>query len=211
MVGPDYKSPAVLVANQYLEAHQPSVDTKKQEYAAWWRVFNDPVLDRLIQIAYSQNLTLVAAGTQVLEARADLGVAIGEFYPQVQQGNGTLTYIRPSHADQTEFPVNVIHNFWRDSLGLTADWELDFWGKFRRAIQSADASYLGSIANYDYVLVTLLGDVATTYIGIRTLQTQIQIAQENIVKQKEALAIAQAQYQGGTRDQARRLPGGKRP
>ena len=199
MVGPDYKSPAVLVANQYLEAHQPSVDTKKQEYAAWWRVFNDPVLDRLIQIAYSQNLTLVAAGTQVLEARADLGVAIGEFYPQVQQGNGTLTYIRPSHADQTEFPVNVIHNFWRDSLGLTADWELDFWGKFRRAIQSADASYLGSIANYDYVLVTLLGDVATTYIGIRTLQTQIQIAQENVVKQKEALAIAQAQYQGGTR------------
>jgi NodT family efflux transporter outer membrane factor (OMF) lipoprotein len=198
MVGPDYKSPAVLVANQYLEAHQPSVDTKREQYVQWWRVFNDPVLDRLIQIAYDQNLTLVAAGTQVLEARAELGVAIGEFYPQVQQGNGTLTYIRPSHADQTEFPVNVIHNFWRDSLGLTADWELDFWGKFRRAIESADASYLGSIANYDYVLVTLLGDVATTYIGIRTLQTQIAIAEDNIVKQKKALAIAEARYHGGT-------------
>jgi len=75
---------------------------------------------------------------------------------------------------------------------------LDFWGKFRRAIESADAAYLASVANYDYVLVTLLGNVATTYIGIRTLQTQIQISEENIVKQKKALAIAEAQYHGGT-------------
>ena len=92
----------------------------------------------------------------------------------------------------------MLGNFWRDSLGLTVNWELDFWGKFRRAIKSADAAYLASIANYDYVLATLLGDVATTYIGIRTLQTQIEIARENIVKQKKALAIAQAKYHGGT-------------
>ncbi|MBV8739318.1 MAG: hypothetical protein JO007_19120 [Alphaproteobacteria bacterium] len=56
MVGPDYKSPPVLVANQYLEAHQPSVDTRREQYEAWWRVFRDPVLDRLIHIAYQQNL-----------------------------------------------------------------------------------------------------------------------------------------------------------
>ena len=75
---------------------------------------------------------------------------------------------------------------------------MDFWGKFRRGIESADAAYLASIASYDYVLATLLGDFATTYIGIRTLQTQIAIARENIVKQKKALAIAQAKYHGGT-------------
>jgi NodT family efflux transporter outer membrane factor (OMF) lipoprotein len=153
----------------------------------------------LIELAYNQNLTLVDAGTRVLEARAQLGVAIGEFYPQLQQGNGSVTYIRPSHSDTTQFPVNVVRNFWRDSLGLTVNWELDFWGKFRRAIESADAAYLASVANYDYVLVTLLGNVATTYIGIRTLQTQIQISEENIVKQKKALAIAEAQYHGGTK------------
>ena len=130
---------------------------------------------------------------------------------KLQQGNGSVTYIRPSHADTTQFPVSVIHNFWRDSLGLTVNWELDFWGKFRRAIESADAAYLASIANYDYVLVTLLGDVATTYIGIRTLQTQIEIARENIVKQKKALAIARGEVSRRHRDQARRLPGGKRP
>jgi NodT family efflux transporter outer membrane factor (OMF) lipoprotein len=198
LVGPDFSSPSAPVAEKWLEADNPSVDTRNQEYRDWWTVFHDPALNRLIEIAYNQNLTLVDAGTRVLEARAQLGVAIGEFYPQLQQGNGSVTYIRPSHANTTEFPVNVIHNFWRDSLGLTVNWELDFWGKFRRAIESADASYLASIANYDYVLATLLGDVATTYIGIRTLQTQIDIARENIVKQKKALAIATAKYQGGT-------------
>jgi len=198
MVGPDFTSPSAPVAAKWLEAGNPSVDTRNQEYRDWWKVFHDPVLNRLIETAYNQNLTLVSAGTQVLEARAQLGVAIGEFYPQVQQGHGTATYIRPSHADTTIFPSGVNHNFWRDTLGLTANWELDFWGKFRRAIESADAAYLSSVANYDFVLVTLLGDVATTYIGIRTLQTQIEIARENIVKQKKALAIATAKYQGGT-------------
>src|SRR5271168_2117662 len=198
LVGPDFSSPSAPVADRWLEANNPSVDIRNQEYRDWWKVFHDPVLNRLIEIAYNQNLTLVDAGTRVLEARAQLGVAIGEFYPQVQQGNGSVTYIRPSHSDTTQFPVNVVRNFWRDSLGLTVNWELDFWGKFRRAIESADASYLASVANYDYVLVTLLGNVATTYIGIRTLQTQIDIARENVVRQKKSLAIAQAKFQGGT-------------
>src|SRR5215472_15838444 len=198
LVGPDFSGPKAPVAEKWLEADNPSVDTRNQEYRDWWTVFHDSVLNRLIETAYNQDLTLVSAGTRVLEARAQMGVAIGEFYPQVQQGTGEVTYIRPSHADTTRFPSGITQNFWRDALGLTVNWELDFWGKFRRAIESADASYLASIANYDYVLATLLGDVATTYIGIRTLQTQIEIARENIVKQKKALAIATAKYQGGT-------------
>jgi NodT family efflux transporter outer membrane factor (OMF) lipoprotein len=198
LVGPDFSRPAAPVADKWLEASNSSVDTRNQEYRDWWTVFRDPALNRLIETAYNQNLTLVSAGTRVLEARAQLGVAIGEFYPQLQVGRGSVTYIRPSHADTTEFPLGVTQNFWRDSLGLTVNWELDFWGKFRRAIESADAAYLASIANYDYVLATLLGDVATTYIGIRTLQTQIEIARENVIRQKKALAIAEAKYRGGT-------------
>jgi NodT family efflux transporter outer membrane factor (OMF) lipoprotein len=198
LVGPDFSSPSAPVAEKWLEAHNPSVDTRNQEYRDWWAVFHDPVLNRLIKTAYNQNLTLVDAGNRVLQARAELGVAIGEFYPQIQQGRGSVTYIRPSHSDTTQFPGSVTRNFWRDSLALTVNWELDFWGKFRRAIESADAAYLASIANYDYVLVTLLGNVATTYIGIRTLQTQIEIARDNVVKQKKALAIARARYEGGT-------------
>jgi NodT family efflux transporter outer membrane factor (OMF) lipoprotein len=197
MVGPDYRSPPAPAATKYLEANQASVETKKEEYEAWWRVFHDPVLDRLIQIAYNQNLTLVAAGTRVLQARAELGVAIGDFYPQSQQATSSIIYARPSHADPTATPQTQISGFWRASLGASLDWELDFWGKFRRAIESADAAYLSSIASYDDTLVTLLGEVATTYIGIRTLQTQIAIAEDNIVKQKKALAIAKARFHGG--------------
>jgi NodT family efflux transporter outer membrane factor (OMF) lipoprotein len=199
LVGPDFSPPSPPVADKWLEANNRSVDARNQEYRDWWKVFHDPVLDRLIETAYNQNLSLVSAGTRVLEARAQLGVAIGEFYPQVQQGKGSIIYDRPSHADPTANPLaGVLPNFWRDALGLTANWELDFWGKFRRGIESADAAYLASIASYDYVLANLLGNVATTYIGIRTLQTQIDIARENIVRQKKALAVALAKYRGGT-------------
>ena len=107
MVGPDYKSPAVLVANQYLEAHQPSVDTKREQYVQWWRVFNDPVLDRLIQIAYDQNLSLVAAGTQVLKRARSWGWRSASSIRKCSRGNGTLiTSARAMPTDQ--FPVNVI-------------------------------------------------------------------------------------------------------
>src|SRR6266446_155343 len=199
LVGPDFSAPSAPAADKWLESSNPSVDTRNQEYRDWWTVFHDPVLNRLIETAYNHNLTLVSAGTRVLEARAQLGVAIGEFYPQVQEGKGSLIYDRPSHADPTANPLTgVLPNFWRDALGLTVNWELDFWGKFRRGIESADAAYLASIAGYDQALVTLLGDVDTTYIGIRTLETQIKIAQENVVKQKKALAIAEAKFRGGT-------------
>src|ERR1700751_3067263 len=93
LVVPDFSEPSAPVAEKWLEAGNASVDTRNQEYRDWWKVFHDPVLDRLIEIAYNQNLTLVSAGTQVLEARAQLGVAIGEFYPHVQQGNGSGTHI----------------------------------------------------------------------------------------------------------------------
>ncbi len=205
LVGPDFSEPSAPVANKWLESNDPSVVSAPLDTAGrrtdwdWWTVFHDPVLDRLIRVAYEQNLSLVSAGTRVLQARAELGVAIGEFYPQLQQGKGSIIYDRPSHADPTANPLaGVLPNFWRDVLGLTVNWELDFWGKFRRGIESADAAYLASIAGYDQALVTLLGDVATTYIGIRTLETQIKIGQENVVKQKKALAIAEAKFHGGT-------------
>jgi NodT family efflux transporter outer membrane factor (OMF) lipoprotein len=197
-VGPDFIAPPTPIADQYLEAHNRSLRSDKQEYRDWWKVFHDPTLNRLVEIAYDQNLTLLSAGTRVLEARAQLGVAIGELYPQQQQGVGTTTYNRPSHADAALNPQTSLSNFWQSSLGVRAAWELDFWGKFRRGVESADAAYLSTIATYDDVLVTLLGDVATTYIGIRTLEKQIAIARLNIRRQKQALTIAQDRFHGGT-------------
>jgi NodT family efflux transporter outer membrane factor (OMF) lipoprotein len=197
-VGPDFTEPKASVAAAWLESGSPSVHTDHQDYRQWWTVFNDPTLDRLIDLAYRQNLTLLAAGTRVLEARAELGVSIGEFYPQTQQIGASVNYNQASRADPTSNPLNALGNYWRASLGTQIAWELDFWGKFRRGVASADAAYLASIATYDNVLVTLLGDVATTYIGIRTLQQQIDITRENVVKQQKALQIARDRFHGGT-------------
>ena len=174
------------------------VKSDHQDNEDWWTVYHDPTLNRLIAIAYDQNLTLMAAGTRVLEARAMLGVAIGELYPQTQQLGGNVGYNQASTVDPTSNPLHELENYWRASLGTQVAWEIDFWGKFRRGVQSADASYLASIATYDDVLVTLLSDVATSYIGIRTLQQQLAITADNVVKQKKALAIARDRYTGGT-------------
>ncbi len=198
MVGPDFSSPDAPVAEQWLEAGDPAVRTDRQDYAAWWSAFNDPTLSSLVDRAYHQNLSLAAAGTRVIEARATLGVAIGQFYPQQQQLGGGVTYNQFSKADATTNPVGALdNNIWRANLGAQVGWELDFWGKFRRGVESASAAYLASIATYDDVLVTLLGDVTTTYIGIRTLQVQIDIARENVVRQKRALQVARDRFEGG--------------
>ena len=197
-VGPDFTTPTAPVADKWLQSGDPSVHTDHQDDEQWWTAFHDPTLDRLIDIAYHQNLTLLAAGTRVLEARAILGVSIGEFYPQTQQIGANVGYNQASAVDPTSNPSHQLENYWRSSLSSRIDWELDLWGKFRRGVESSDASYLASIAIYDDVLVTLIGDVATSYVGIRTLQQQIHIAQENVVKQKKALQIAQDRFHGGT-------------
>jgi NodT family efflux transporter outer membrane factor (OMF) lipoprotein len=196
-VGPDFAPPSAPVASNWLEWRNKSLQTGPEEYKDWWRVFHDPILDQLIEIAYAQNLTLLSAGTRVLQARAELGIAIGEFFPQKQQAAGGVTYNLLSQANPAANPTTGIVNFWADAIGVQAAWELDFWGKFRRGVESADSAYLGSIATYDDVLVTLLGDVARTYVGIRTIERQLAIARENIVKQRGILTIARDKYQGG--------------
>src|SRR3954451_11304868 len=195
MVGPDFKTPIAPVAERFLKQGGP-VLAASADYRSWWKAFNDPVLNRLIDLAYAQNLTLLSAGTRVIEARAALGIAIGEFYPQSQQAVGALTRTGVSRYDPSSTPFGPRY-FWTDNLGARAAWELDFWGKFRRGVESADAAYLASIATYNDVLVTLLSDVTTTYIGIRTTQRQIEIAQENVVKQRKSLQIARDRYTGG--------------
>ena len=198
MVGPDFSAPSKPVSAAWLQAHEHAVRQDAPLERDWWSVYHDPVLDRLVQTAYGQNLSLMSAGTRVLAARAQLGVAIGEFFPQTQQLGAGVAYNQASSTDPTGNPTGNLGNFWRSSLSAQVAWELDFWGKFRRGIETADASYLASIASYDDVLVTLIGDVASSYIGIRTLERQIAIAQANVVRQRKALAIARARFEGGT-------------
>ena len=196
-IGPDFSAPVAPLAEKFRGAGTRSVQSGTLEYQNWWEGFRDPTLNRLIQIAYDQNLTLLSAGTRVLQARAVLGIAVGISYPQVQQGAGSVVYNRTSAATPLSGPNATPSYFWTDAVAAQAAWELDFWGKFRRGVESADGAYLASIASYDNVLVSLLGDVTATYIGIRTTEQLIAIARANVRRQQDALNIAKAKFQGG--------------
>jgi NodT family efflux transporter outer membrane factor (OMF) lipoprotein len=201
MVGPDFLRPSTKVSEQWIEADNPHLENAPATYREWWKAFNDPVLDDLIQSAYQQNLSLQLAGVRVFEARALLGIAIGEFFPQAQQALGATTYNRISEtsptAPQPGLNTGIGLSYMQAQLGLGASWELDFWGKYRRAIQAADANLLGSIAAYDNALVTLTGDVANTYVLIRTIEERLSIARANVEIQKQSLGLARVRFQTG--------------
>ena len=200
MVGPDFTPPKADVAPEWLESKDARVRKEIPDYKNWWRVFADPVLEGLVQSAYEQNLPLQIAGVRVLEARALLGFVVGEFYPQTQTGFGALEYNRISgNSFDLLQPgsANPGMGYWQGNVGVGASWELDFWGKFRRAIQSADANLLGSIAAYDDVLVSLTADVARVYVIIRVYEERLRIAYENVTIQKESLRIAGVRFNAG--------------
>jgi NodT family efflux transporter outer membrane factor (OMF) lipoprotein len=199
-VGPNYAPPRLATSETWLEAADQRVSTQPAEYRAWWRAFNDPVLDRLVGNAYQQNLPLRQAGVRVLEARAQLGIARGQLFPQTQQAFGSLVYNRLSESAPEAVNSPQV-SFFQSEIGAGASWELDFWGKFRRAIESADASLLAAVADYDSALVSLTADVAGSYILIRTLEKRLSIARQNVSIQKESLGIAEARFLGGTTSQ----------
>jgi NodT family efflux transporter outer membrane factor (OMF) lipoprotein len=202
MVGPDFQTPESKLNPAWLESGESRIAAEPGENAQWWRTFADPALDRLIEVGYAQNLPLQAAGARVLQARAQLAVAIGQEYPQQQQAVGSLLRERESareagaprgDASELEYTSN--------SVGVQAAWEIDFWGKFRRFTESADAQLAASVANYDDVLVSLTADLATAYLQLRTLQQQLAVAVSNVEVQEQGVQIANARFRGGTTDQ----------
>jgi|HubBroStandDraft_6_1064221.scaffolds.fasta_scaffold61919_2 NodT family efflux transporter outer membrane factor (OMF) lipoprotein len=205
-VGPNYCKPPAAVAETWIDANDHRVRQETADISRWWLVFNDPVLNGLIQDAYGQNLTLREAGFRVLQARAQLAIAIGNFFPQSQFASGSFTQNTLSTKTANNLlgigkELNVPglqRNYPQWNYGFSLAWELDFWGRFRRAIESNEASLDASVADYDDVLVTLLGDVATNYIQYRTLEQQIDYSRFNVELQRQTLTIVEARFHAGT-------------
>jgi NodT family efflux transporter outer membrane factor (OMF) lipoprotein len=192
-VGPNYKTPPAAVATNWIDASDQRVRTEAGDLSKWWIVFNDPLLNDLICDAYHQNLTLQEAGFRVLQARAQLGIAIGSFFPQSQAMTGS--FMREASSGEAGAGSQKFFSRW--DLGFTLAWELDFWGRFRRAIESNQANLQASVADYDAVLVTLLGDVATAYVQYRTAEQRIQYATRNAAIQGKVLDITRASFDVG--------------
>jgi NodT family efflux transporter outer membrane factor (OMF) lipoprotein len=194
-VGPDFVRPDAPSEEEWIDSDVPQIKTEPADLTDWWKVFDDPVLDSLIETAYRQNLPLQIAGLRIMEARAQLGVAVGNRYPQVQQLSGSATAVEIS--DNAPNAVAADKFYYDFQLGFDAAWEMDFWGRFSRGVESAQANYMASIAGYDNALVTLTAEVARAYVLIRTFEERIVIAQANVLIQKRSLEIAEARFEGG--------------
>jgi NodT family efflux transporter outer membrane factor (OMF) lipoprotein len=209
-VGPNYGRPPAPVAQDWIDAADVRVRKQSDDLSQWWTVFNDPVLDRLICFAYRQNLTLREAGFRVLEARAQLGIAVGNFFPQTQDAFGGYTRTGLSRQVASSGLIKGPRFFSQWDFGFNLAWEIDFWGRFRRAIESADATLDASVEDYDDVLVTLLSDVATNYVQMRTTELRIKYLDDNVDLQRKTVKVIEGRRDVGVAkeldvDQARSI------
>jgi NodT family efflux transporter outer membrane factor (OMF) lipoprotein len=194
-IGPRFKKPEVPLNVQWSEHRDPRLAAKLIVDRAWWQTFNDPVLDRVVDLAYHQNLSLQIAGLRILEARARLGVAFWNQFPQIGAGIASASAVGVSeHAANA---ANVDHHFGDYLLGFDALWEIDFWRKYRRGVRAEKALYLATVADYDNAIVSLTAEVARTYALIRTQEVLIQLAEENIALQQEGLGVAESRFRNG--------------
>lgn len=195
-VGPDYRRPPAEASKEWIEASDARVRKTGESDAAWWKVLNDATLNGLIEDAYRQNLTLREAGWRVLAARSKLDYSIGNLFPQKQEAVGGYSRNALSReVANRPFVSEPYYNQWQ--FGFEASWELDFWGRFRRAIEQSSAQLDASVENYDAVLVTLFGDVANSYVEYRTIEQQLVYVRANVALQRQTLDIAKARYQSG--------------
>lgn len=191
-LGPDYAEPET----DWLALWQPDLygevlrDDQAADLGQWWLRFNDPVLESLVREARLQNPGLRIAGLRIIESRALQGIATGLSYPQVQRvdASGAFVYRESDGRDR---------DFRTGDASFKLGWELDFWGRFRRGIESADAAYFASLANQRDAQVLLAAQVATLYYGYKTTLQRIEIARNNVDLQQRSLEITRKLFNSG--------------
>jgi NodT family efflux transporter outer membrane factor (OMF) lipoprotein len=224
-VGPNYHGVQAATEKHWIDADDKRVRQEPTDLVQWWSVFHDPVLDGLIDRACRQNLTLREAGFRILEARAQLGISEGNFFPQTQTATAGYQKSVNSGANPQTYVVNgsVTGGFTPTggttqsgiftgdgpllmtppattegvSAGLNLAWEVDFWGRFRRAMVAAEETLEANCAEYNGAMVTLLGDVAKNYVQLRTDQKRIELARANAALQRRVLEIARRRFREG--------------
>ncbi|MFA8020276.1 efflux transporter outer membrane subunit [Bremerella cremea] len=190
-VGPNYCTPVADVAPDWIDANDKRVISDPVDATAWWATsFNDPVLNQLVTEAYSQNLTVQQAGARIMQARALRQIAVGNVFPQQQAVGADY-----SHNLTTGSGFDRHFSSWRGQFSLA--WEIDFWGRYRRAVEAADADLDAEMYNYGDVVVTLVADVASNYIDIRTLQTRLELVKLNVENQRKTYELTEIRFRNG--------------
>jgi outer membrane protein, multidrug efflux system len=196
-VGPDYRRPDVRVPTAWRTGSEGSGSLADMQ---WWQLFQDPALQELIGIALTENKDLHLAVARVAEARARLGIARAAQFPQI---DGQASYTNQRFS-QNSFPFNALGSspgvspqtdFYR--TGIDMNFELDLWGRLRRASEAARADLVASEENRRTVLTTLVGDVAQAYFTLVELDREADIARRTLESRQASFDLVQGRFGAG--------------
>jgi NodT family efflux transporter outer membrane factor (OMF) lipoprotein len=197
LVGPDYVRPEQPLPNEQPIPdawHQATVEDFQQTESpvrVWWQTFDDDKLVELIARAEQANLDLQQAVARIMEARALVGVATGEQYPQVE---ATADYTLGAASDAILPDAETVGVL---AGGFAMNWEIDVFGGIRRNIESAQAGFEASVEDYRDVMVSLFAEVAASYVDVRAFQLRIEYASQNIELQRESLQLTRDRFNAG--------------
>lgn len=193
-VGPNYKRPTIQAPDAYrgLDPNAAPQTTASIADEKWWTLFDDPQLQALIHKAIAQNYDVRIAATRVLQAQAQLGITRADQFPAIYGG---------ASAANTRIPQTKLlaaTNTSSNNLNLSLSWELDFWGKYRRATESARASLLATEWGQKAVIWSLVSNVATAYFQLLELDAELQISINTLASRNESLRLVKIRETGGT-------------
>ncbi len=199
-VGPNYSRPALPVPVSY-RAPDPLPEPQAASLAdlKWFEVFRDQALQDIIRVALSQNYDLRDAVTRVEQARANLGITRSNQVPQLD-ASGSLNFTRSSQGGAVPLPsgfsINQNRNYGQAAINLLS-FEIDLWGRLRRATEAARANLLNTEENRKAVVSTLVGEVATNYFQLLELDYELEISQRTLDTRRESLRLVRNRRAGG--------------
>jgi multidrug efflux system outer membrane protein len=189
-VGPDYRRPKIDTPDLW-----PGEKTAASVPAEWWRSYNDPVLDAMVDEALAHNSDLALAVARLDEARAQFGLARADQFPGVTANAGASRNRISEHSP--EFFPGFDPTFNDLNASLNASWEIDFWGKYRRATEAARADLFASASNRDAVRLALIADVARGYFNLRSLDAQIAVTRQTVTTRLASLDLQRKRFEAG--------------
>ncbi len=206
-VGPNYKRPVSDVPAAYRQPEEdvttkpaataPAGTPTDQNPAAslgdekWWEVFEDKELQGLIRTALKNNYDVRIAATRVLQAQAQLGITRADQFPSVNAGGNITSQQSPKNGPIPSFETT------RGQLNASAVWNLDFWGKYRRATEAARANLLANEWAQKEVMSSLVASVATDYFQLRQLDLELEISKRTLSSRRDSLKLTQTLEQHG--------------
>ncbi|PYX08555.1 MAG: transporter [Acidobacteria bacterium] len=194
-VGPNYKKPTVNTPTIYrglTPEEAAKGDTTSFAEQKWWDVFQDEQLKELIKTALQQNYDLRRAGTRILQARATLGITRADQFPTISADASGLN--KRISGQSGIPPVETSTN----RVGLDFNWELDFWGKFRRSTEAARANLASTEWGQREIATELVANVASAYFSLRALDLQLEITRHTLTSRQDSLRLTQILANGGS-------------